>query len=164
MNVQIRFATPDDAVTIDRFVRELATFERALSAVQSSPERLRSQLMQRPPPFECLIADRGEQPVGFALFYGTYSTWEATPGLHLEDLYVTPEHRAQGIGRALLQRLASIACERGCARLEWAVLDWNQPAIDFYDDLEAKPLNDWIIYRLSGPALRRVGTETKDTA
>ena len=164
MNLQIRFATPDDAIVVDRFIRELATFERALSSVESTPERLRSQMSQDPPPFECLIAVQNDQPVGFAVFYSTYSTWTATPGLHLEDLYVTPAERGHGIGRALLQRLAKITCERGYARLEWAVLDWNQPAIDFYNDLDAQPLNDWIVYRLSGKALSRLGTDAKETA
>lgn len=151
--MQIRFATPDDAATILRFIRELATYEREPDAVETTEPTLRAQLAEPTPPFECVIAERDGEPLGFALFFHTYSTWRGRRGIHLEDLWVTPAARKQGIGRALLARVAAIACERGCARLEWAVLDWNELALSFYRGLDAEPLSEWTTMRLAEGAL-----------
>lgn len=152
MSFEIRPATPDDAPTILRFVRELAAYEREPDAVEATVESLRAQLSAERPPFECLLA-LDPEPVGFALYFHNYSTWRGRPGLYLEDLYVTPSARTRGIGRALLVRLAAIAVERGCARMEWAVLDWNQPAWAFYRALGAEPLEGWTLFRLTGQPL-----------
>lgn len=153
MTLVLRFARPDDAATIHRFVVELATYEREPDAVVATVEDFRAQLAQSPPPFQALIAEFDGTPAGFALFFSNYSTWRGRPGLYLEDLYVTPALRGKGIGEALLARCAAIAVERGCARFEWAVLDWNRPAIGFYEKLGAKPLSEWTVYRLADDAL-----------
>jgi GNAT superfamily N-acetyltransferase len=153
MNVSIRFATPADASDIHRLIVALAEYEREPDAVEVDPETLRAQLESERPPFECLVAERGDRVVGFALFFHNYSTWRGRRGLYLEDLFVEPEHRGAGLGRALLVRLAEIAVERGCGRMEWSVLDWNQPAIDFYRVLGASPLEQWTTFRLVGDAL-----------
>ena len=152
--MRIRFATPRDAETILRFIRELAAYEREPDAVEATAEVLAGQLAEDPPPFECLIAELEGEPVGFALFFGTYSTWRARRGIHLEDLWVTPSARRRGVGRALLSRLAAVAVERGCARLEWAVLDWNELAMRFYRGLGASALDEWTTWRLSDAPLR----------
>ena len=153
MTLRIRFAEPGDAGTIHRFICELATYEREPDAVEVTPARLRAQLASTRPPFECLVAESGGEPAGFALFFQTYSTWRGEAGIHLEDLFVPPANRGLGVGRALLRRLAAVTVERGFARLEWAVLDWNRPAIDFYEALGAEPLSEWTTYRLDNEAL-----------
>lgn len=153
MTIEIRFATPDDAELIHHFICLLAEYEREPDAVEATPASLQSQLETNPKPFECLIADVDTEPVGFALFFHNYSTWRGKPGLFLEDLFVLPEQRKLGVGGALLVRLAQIARERGCARMEWMVLDWNQLAIDFYLRLGAEALRDWTAYRLTGAPL-----------
>ena len=137
---------------IHRFIVELATYEREADAVEVTPAQLREQLSAERPPFEALIAET-DQPVGFALYLPSYSTWLGRPGLWLEDLYVTPEARGAGIGRALLTELARRAKARGCGRLEWAVLDWNTPAHAFYETLGARPVSDWTRWRLTGDGL-----------
>jgi GNAT superfamily N-acetyltransferase len=114
------------------------------------------------PAAEALIAERGDVPVGFALFHGTFSTWECRPGIWLEDLYVSPEHRRGGVGGVLLARLARLAVERGCARLEWNALDWNEPALDFYRRMGATRLSAWELHRLDGEALRHVAAGAHD--
>lgn len=154
----IRTATPADAETILAFIRALAEYEREPQAVEATAEVLAAQLASPRPPFECLLAELDGEPVGFALYFQSYSTWRARPGIYLEDLFVRPEQRGRGIGRALLARLAAIAVDRGCARLEWAVLDWNRPAIDFYTALGAKPLDEWTVFRLSDEPLRRLAS------
>lgn len=155
--MEIRRATPDDATVLLRFVHELATYEREPDAVEVTEEVLRGQLGEASPPFECLIAeDRIEgrmEPLGFALFFHTYSTWRGKRGVFLEDLWVTPSARRRGVGRALLVELARLARDRDCARLEWSVLDWNQLAIDFYRGVHATPMTDWTRWRLDGDAL-----------
>jgi GNAT superfamily N-acetyltransferase len=157
---RIRFATPEDAALLYRFIRELAEYEREPDAVKVTTDELRAQLSQPRPPFECLLAERddeaGPQPLGFALFFVSYSTWRGRPGLYLEDLYVPPVHRGAGVGRALLAALARLARERGCARLEWAVLDWNTPAIGFYERLGASAMSEWTVFRLTDDALERL--------
>lgn len=157
---RIRFATPEDAPLLHRFICELAEYEREPTAVKVTTDELRAQLSQPRPPFECLLAERTGEPtpeaLGFALFFASYSTWRGRPGLYLEDLYVPPAHRGAGVGRALLAALARLARERGCARLEWSVLDWNTPAIGFYEKLGAIARSDWTVYRLTDDALERL--------
>ena len=150
MPIQTRFAEPDDAATIHRFIEELAAYEKEPNAVEVTPDELRAQLSADQPPFECLIAEEaGLGAVGFALFFTSYSTWRGRPGLYLEDLYVTPLGRSHGAARALLERLLSLGHERGCKRLEWSVLDWNELAIGFYKHMGAKPMTGWTTWRLS---------------
>jgi GNAT superfamily N-acetyltransferase len=155
----IRFATPGDAPTILRFIRELADYEREPDAVEVDAATLSAQLAEATPPFECLLAEVDGQPAGFALFFHTYSTWRGRRGVHLEDLWVTPPARRRGVGRALLTRLAHVARERGCARLEWAVLDWNELAMSFYRGLGATPLSEWTTWRLDGGGLEALARE-----
>ncbi len=154
--ISVRRARPDDAALIHGFICELARYEREPDAVEATPASLRADLDREPPPFECLIGEIDAEPVGFALFFHNYSTWRGRRGLYLEDLFVTEQHRGAGAGRALLGAVARIASERGCARMEWAVLDWNQPAIDFYRSLGAEPLEEWTLFRLGGDALERL--------
>lgn len=151
--LSIRAARADDAATLLRFVRELATYEREPDAVEVTEEILRAQLSEASPPFECLIAEGSNEALGFALFFHTYSTWRGKRGVFLEDLWVTPSARRRGVGRALLVALARLARDRDCARLEWSVLDWNQLAIDFYRGVRATPMKDWTRWRLDGDAL-----------
>jgi GNAT superfamily N-acetyltransferase len=138
----------------------LATYEREPEAVQTTPEQLRAQLSEPAPPFECAIAEYDGRPAGFALFFHNYSTWRGRRGLYLEDLFVVPELRGHGIGRLLLRYLARLACARGCARMEWSVLDWNEPAIGFYRSLGAVPMSEWTVFRVEGPALAALGEAT----
>jgi len=160
---RIRFATPNDAPILHRFIRELAEYEREPDAVKVTVEELHAQLSQPRPPFECLLAERPDEPtpaaLGFALFFASYSTWRGRPGLYLEDLYVPPVHRGAGVGRALLAALARLARARGCARLEWSVLDWNAPAIGFYAKLGAIAMSEWTTFRLTDDALARLASE-----
>jgi GNAT superfamily N-acetyltransferase len=153
MGLSIRFATARDAEVIVGFVRGLAEYEREPEAVEVTPAMLRAQMECSDPPFECLIAEHDGVAAGFALFFRNYSTWRGCPGLFLEDLFVEPKYRRQGIGRALLQRLAAISVQRGYGRMEWSVLDWNTPAQQFYRALGAIPMDQWTIWRLSGDAL-----------
>ena len=158
MSLVIRAATPDDAALIHRFICELAAYERApAEMVEATPASLRAQLTEPRPPFECLIAESAGQPSGFALFFETYSTWRGRRGIWLEDLFVRESERGHGIGKALLAHVAAIAFERGSGRLEWAVLDWNTPAIDFYLGLGAEAMSAWTIMRLSGEPLAALG-------
>jgi GNAT superfamily N-acetyltransferase len=158
MPLALRIATADDATTIHALVVALAEYEREPDAVANTPDNLRAQLAARHPAFECLLAEEGDLAVGFALFFPTYSTWLGHPGLWLEDLFVSEPHRRRGIGRALLTRVAELAVERGCGRLEWAVLDWNKPARDFYRSLGATALDQWTTHRLAGDALRELAS------
>jgi GNAT superfamily N-acetyltransferase len=155
-DVTVRPARPGDVELIHALIVELATYERAPEQVVGTPEMLARELFGERPTAEALIAEVSGTPVAFALFHGTFSTWECRPGIWLEDLYVPPEHRRSGVGQALLGELARITVERGCARLEWTALDWNTPALDFYAKLGAVPLRDWINHRLDGEALHRV--------
>lgn len=154
MAVGVRLAGRDDLALIVRFIRELAEYERLAHAVRLDVAELEQFLFGERPFAETLIAEIEGRPVGFALFFHNFSTFEGRPGIYLEDLYVEPEARGAGAGRALLERLAQVAMERRCARLEWSVLDWNQPSIEFYKRLGAVPMDDWTVYRLSGEALR----------
>jgi GNAT superfamily N-acetyltransferase len=132
----------------------LAEYERLLHECDATEDKLRKSLFGDPRYAECVIARIGEEPVGFALFFHNFSTFEARPGLYLEDLFVLPEHRGHGVGRELLRHLARLAVARDCARFEWAVLDWNEPAIGFYKSLGAQPMNEWTVYRLKGEAIQ----------
>ena len=156
MALTTRFATPADAETIHRFIVGLAEYEREADAVEVTVDVLRAQLTSARPPFECLLAEVAGEAVGFALFFQSYSTWRGRPGLYLEDLLVEPSHRGKGVGGTLLRRTAALAVERECARLEWAVLDWNEPAIGFYRSLGAVALAEWTVHRLSDAALAAV--------
>jgi len=152
--LSIRFATTADAATIHGFICALAEYEREPDAVEVTVDELAAQLRETQPPFECLIAEREQVAVGFALFFHSYSTWRGRRGLYLEDLFVPPARRGAGVGHALLRRLAQIALERGCARMEWSVLNWNELAISFYRRLGAELLDDWRNCRIADGALR----------
>jgi GNAT superfamily N-acetyltransferase len=153
MSLRLRPAGPDDAADIHRLICALATYEREPDAVEVTPDVLRAQLSAARPPFECVLAEEDGLVVGFALYFHNYSTWRGRPGLYLEDLFVEPARRGRGIGRRLLVHLAQLAVDRGCARMEWVVLDWNAPAIAFYRSLGAGPQSDWSVFRLHGAAL-----------
>lgn len=146
---QIRPARPDDAPTIHRFICALAEYEREPDSVEVSVDTLRMQLAENPAPFECLLAHSEGKPVGFVLFFATYSTWRGKRGLWIEDLFVLPEHRGQGHGAALFDAVVALADARGAGRVEWSVLDWNQPAITFYEQRGASPMSEWTTYRLT---------------
>jgi GNAT superfamily N-acetyltransferase len=152
----IRPARPEDSATIVELIRELAVYEKLEHQARATPEALAEHLFGSRPFAEALIAEAGGGAVGFALFFPTYSTFRAQPSLYLEDVYVKPEYRGRGIGKALLAQVAWLAVERGCGRLEWAVLNWNAPAIAFYRSLGAGPLDDWTTYRLDEAALREL--------
>ncbi len=154
--LRIEEATEGDVPLVLRFIRELAEYERLAEHVTATEEVLREELFGERPSAEVLIARRGEEPIGFALFFHNFSTFVGRRGLYLEDLYVRPEERGRGVGRALLSRLARVAVERRCGRMEWAVLDWNEPAIGFYKNLGARPMDDWTVFRLAGDALERL--------
>ena len=148
--LRIRPAQIGDVPTILQLIVDLATYERAPNDVTATEEQLRDVLFgAKKPAAEVLLAFEDETPVGFAVFFHNFSTWLGRPGLYLEDLFVKPEMRGKGYGRALLVDLARIARERGCGRMEWAVLDWNDPAIQFYRKLGAKPMEEWTVFRLA---------------
>ena len=150
----IRVATPDDLPAIGRMIRELAEFEREPDAAKATQEQLHDALFGPDAVASALIAlDDDGEPAGFALWYRSFSTWEGVPGIYLEDLYVSESQRGSGLGRKLLTSLARIGLHRGWSRLEWSVLRWNSEAIAFYDSLGGRPLDDWLTYRLTGPAL-----------
>jgi GNAT superfamily N-acetyltransferase len=156
--IHIRPATPNDVPLIRAFVRELAEYEREPHAVTITEKELLRDGFGPDRYYESLIAEQNGTPAAFALFFPVYSTWQGR-SLHLEDLFVRPAFRGKGIGKALLRRVASIAVERGCTRLQWDVLDWNQPAIDFYLSIDAAMLGDWRRMRIAGPALHTLAAE-----
>lgn len=145
----IQPATEEDVPLILRLIRELAEYERAPNDAVATEAQLREVFFGEKPAAEVLLAFEDKEPVGFAVYFFNFSTWLGRPGLYLEDLFVRPELRGKGYGRALLERLARIAHERGCGRMEWAVLDWNEPAIQFYKKLGAKPMEEWTVFRLT---------------
>lgn len=155
----IRPAQPADAPTIVALIRELADFEQLTHLVKVTPEQLAQQLFGPRPAAECVVVEQGEQIAAFALFFHNFSTFLGQPGLYLEDLYVRPAHRGQGIGRSLLVHLAALARERGCGRFEWSVLDWNANAIAFYEKLGATVMPDWRICRVTGPGLETLACQ-----
>lgn len=152
----LRSATESDAGTIAALIRELAVYERLEHEALATPEMLRKHLFGERRHAEAVIAEADGQAVGFALFFQNFSTFRCQPGIYLEDLYVKPEFRGHGVGKALLAHLASLAVERGCGRLEWTVLDWNTPAIGFYQSLGARPMDEWTVYRVDGDSLKRL--------
>ncbi|MDP3712035.1 MAG: GNAT family N-acetyltransferase [Mycobacteriales bacterium] len=151
--MSIRPATPADVEVVLQLVRELAAYERAPDAVEATASMLQEALFGHSPVASCHLVELDGEVVGFALWYVTFSTWKGLPGLWLEDLFVRPEARGSGLGRALLQTLAGVAVERGYARFEWWVLDWNTPAQGFYESLGAKPEDEWTVWRVDGDAL-----------
>lgn len=157
--VQIRPAAPADIPVILRFIRDLAIYEKAEDQAQATPAQLQATLFAPEARAHALICEREGRPIGFAVYFFNYSTWQGRHGLYLEDLYVDPAARGSGAGKALLQHLARIAVARDCGRFEWSVLDWNQPAIDFYESLQAKPQAEWVRYRLTGDALMRLAEQ-----
>ena len=153
MHPGVREARESDLDRVRQLIIDLAHYERAAHEVRTTTEQLRVALFAPQPAAYALVAESANHVVGFALYFRNFSTWEGVHGIYLEDLYVMPEYRGTGLGRALLTSLAELAVERGYARLEWAVLDWNQPAIDFYRSLGAVAMDEWTVYRLSGEAL-----------
>ena len=158
-NFRIRPAAPDDAGLVLAFIRQLAEYERAPNDVMATEADIRATLEAEARPAEVVLAFEGDEPVGFALFFHNYSTWLGRAGLYLEDLFVRSEHRGKGYGRRLLAHLAAIAHERGCGRMEWSVLDWNEPAIGFYRSLGAVAMSEWTVHRLAGEALEALARE-----
>ncbi len=153
--VSFRFAVPDDAALILRFIRDLATYERMADQVVATEDLLREWIFEKKKA-EVLFAVAEGREVGFALFFHNFSTFLGRAGLYLEDLFVLPEHRGKGYGTALLKKLAALAVERGCGRMEWWCLDWNKPSIALYRALGAQPMEEWTTYRLTGEALQRL--------
>jgi GNAT superfamily N-acetyltransferase len=151
--ITIRPASRDDVALVLEFIRELARYERLEHEVSASEAQLREALFGERRYAEVIFACSDGEPVGFALFFHNFSTFKGRPGIYLEDLFVRPEARGRGIGRRLLAHLARTAVERHCARLEWAVLDWNEPSIGFYRSLGAAPMDEWTIFRLTGESL-----------
>ena len=154
--IRIRPAAPADVATILRFIRALAEYEREPDAVEATEAMLGDALFGGRPAAEAVIAEGEGGPIGFALFFHNFSTWTGRRGLYLEDLYVTPAARGSGAGKALLSHLAALALDRGCARFEWSVLDWNAPAIAFYRSVGAEPMAEWTVQRVTGEALARL--------
>jgi GNAT superfamily N-acetyltransferase len=160
MAITIRPATAADVGEILRFIKALALYERGLDQVTATEEGLLRDGFGPQPFFECLIAELDGRPAGFALYFYNYSTWKGQPGIYLEDLFVEPELRGLGIGRALLERVAAVAVKKGCRRLQWQVLDWNTPAIDFYVAMGGEFMNEWRTVRLDDEALLRLAQGT----
>jgi GNAT superfamily N-acetyltransferase len=164
-SLNLRPATPADVPQILQFIRDLAAYEREPDAVHATEADLLRDGFGPAKRFDCLIAEiTGEEsmiPAGFALYFHNYSTWRGHAGIHLEDLYVSPEHRGKGIGKALLTRIAAIAVEEGCHRFQWDVLEWNTPAIGFYEQMGAKMLTEWRTMRVAGEALPALATQGK---
>lgn len=153
MPLHIRPATPDDAELILRFITDLAIYEKAKHEVKTDAAGIRDSLFAEGSTAYGLICENDGQPIGYAVYFFNYSTWLGKHGLYLEDLYVSPEARGLGAGKALLRHLAQLAVARDCGRFEWSVLDWNTPAIDFYESFGARPQSEWTTYRLTGQAL-----------
>jgi len=157
----LRSATEADLATIIELIHALADYEREPDAVKLDPDALRGHLFGARPYAEVILAETAEgESAGFALFFHNFSTWEGRPGIWLEDLFVRPRFRGNGYGKALLLELARLAGERGCGRLEWSVLDWNEPSIAFYRALGAEPMDEWTTYRVAGEVLRKLSTRT----
>jgi GNAT superfamily N-acetyltransferase len=155
-DLQIRPARGEDVPIILELIRDLATYERAPDEVTATEEQLADVLFGERPAAAVLLAFESKSPVGFAVYFYNFSTWLGRPGLYLEDLFVKPEKRGKGYGRALLVELAKIARDRGCGRMEWAVLDWNEPAMKFYRTLGAKPMDEWTVFRLTRDGIEKL--------
>ena len=161
-NFAVRTATVDDVPVILDLIRALATYERAPNKVTATEKGLVEVLFGEKPAAEVLLAFENEAAIGFAVFFHNFSTWLGRPGLYLEDLFVRPEDRGKGYGRALLIHLAKIARDRGCGRMEWAVLDWNEPAIQFYRKLGAKSMDEWTVFRLKRDGIAKLADAKAD--
>lgn len=159
--LRIRSARRQDSPLILKFIRELAEYERLLHEVTATVRQVEESLFGGESFAEVVIAEWNTEPAGFALFFPNFSTFLASPGMYLEDLYVSPEYRGKGIGKSLLVHLAGIVVERGWGRLDWSVLDWNRPAIEFYDRIGARHLSDWLPFRLDGEALQKTASLAK---
>lgn len=159
MTPAFRTAEPQDIPLILRFIRELADYEGMLDQVTATEELLREWIFEKQKAEVIFVLEEGKE-VGFALFFHNFSTFLGKAGIYLEDLYVMPEYRGRGYGKGLLKKLAQIAVERGCGRLEWWCLDWNRPSIDFYLSMGAEPMEDWTVYRIAGDTLNRLAGET----
>jgi GNAT superfamily N-acetyltransferase len=157
----IRPAVSADVPLILDFIRALAIYEREPDAVTATEEGLMRDGFGPSPKYRCVIAEWDGTPAGFALFFYNYSTWQGQPGLYLEDLFVNPEFRGKGIGKALLLHLAKLAVDERCGRFQWQVLDWNQPAIDFYNSLGAKTLKEWLTMRVENPELETLASKVR---
>lgn len=155
MQLSLRSATVADVPLVLSFIRDLAAYEQLMSECHATEEQVRATLFGEKPAAECLLAFADSEAAGFAVHFTNYSTFLSRPGLYLEDLYVKPPYRKRGIGRALFLHLAKLANQRGCGRFEWTVLDWNEPAIEFYQSLGARMMDEWRIFRLTGPALEK---------
>jgi len=153
--LHFRYAEERDTALILRFIKELAEYEKMLDEVVATEELLREWIFQKHRAEVIFVLEKGVE-VGFALFFHNFSTFLGRGGIYLEDLYVKPEYRGRGYGKALLRKLAQIAVERGCGRLEWWCLDWNRPSIDFYLSLGAEPMDDWTVYRIAGDSLPKL--------
>jgi len=160
MTLEIREANESDVPQIQKFIRDLANYEKLEHLVVATEAQLRETLFGSSPYAEVIIAEEDGAPAGFALFFHNYSTFLAQPGIYLEDLFVKPEYRGRGYGKALLARLAQIARERNCGRIEWAVLDWNEPSIAFYKSLGARRMDEWHTFRLTGDELESLAKTT----
>ena len=160
MSISIRPAQIDDVPLILQFIRELAEYEKLSHEVVATEAMLREHLFGPKPLAEVLIASNGNEPAGFALFFHNFSTFVGRPGIYLEDLYVRPAARGSGVGKALLRAVAQVAVDRNCGRLEWSVLDWNSPAIAFYERQGARPMSEWTVYRLTGEPLKKLATDS----
>ena len=161
MTISIRPATADDLPLIAQLIRDLAEYERLAHEVRFDDEVLRAKLFGPRPYAEVVIGEIDGTAQGFALFFHNFSTFEGRPGIYLEDLFVRPEARGSGLGKALLSHLAALAVERDCARLEWSVLDWNEPAIGFYKKLGARLMDEWTVMRVDGQALAQLGAAAR---
>lgn len=154
--IEIRPATGQDVAVVLQMIRDLAEYEKLTHVVVATEDKIRATLLGENPAADVLLAYQGAECIGFAVFFATYSTFLAQPGIFLEDIFVKPHARGQGAGLALLKHVAAIARERGCGRVEWEVLDWNKPSIEFYRKLGATPVEGWTKYRLAGEALERL--------
>ena len=152
--LKIRAATEEDAARILHFIRGLATYEKAPEAVTAQVEDIQISLFGPEATAKALLCELDKQPIGFAVYFYNYSTWLGKKGLYLEDLYIDPQHRGIGAGKQLLKHLAGIAVSEGCGRFEWSVLDWNEPAIKFYESIGARAKSEWVGYQLAGDALQ----------
>ena len=159
--LSIRQATRDDLPLILMFIKELAEYERLAHEVEATEEILAETLFGERQYAEVVLAFLADKPVGYALYFHSFSTFLGRPGVYLEDLYVRPSERGKGFGKALLAHLAAIAKERNCGRLEWAVLNWNEPAIGFYKSLGAEPLNSWTVFRVTGDSLNKLAETSR---
>jgi GNAT superfamily N-acetyltransferase len=162
-DLTIRFAQQSDCQVLFDLIQELADYEKLSHVVTGNPEALKQHLFGNPKYIEALLAEQAGQAIGFALFFSNYSTFLTKPGIYLEDLFVLPDYRGQGIGKALITKVAQIAVERDCGRLEWSVLDWNEPAIKFYRHMGAQILDEWRICRVTGDSLMNLGSRNIST-